>query len=126
MKTKLFTFLIIALSSCTSSRQIVKLQNQVEDLKNTLLYERERNAVLSSFRFNIDTVPCRKGMREVKPYLGTFDSLCIMYNNLVDKRNNLKIPSLALEKDFNNHFAKSDSIISRLRTEYKSIKKSPK
>ncbi|MDZ7896471.1 MAG: hypothetical protein U5N85_00365 [Arcicella sp.] len=104
----------------------MKLQNQVEELENTLLHERERNAVLSSFRFNIDTVPCKRGMREVKNYSGSFDSLCIMYNNLVDKHNNLKIPSLALEKDFNIHFAKSDSIILKLRTEYKSIKKSPK
>jgi hypothetical protein len=102
------------------------LQNYIKDLESNLLYEREKNVVLASFRFSIDAVPCRKGRREVKPFSGTYDSLCIMYNNLVDKRNNLKIPSLALEKDFNIHFAKSDSIILKLRAEYNSIKKSSK
>jgi hypothetical protein len=127
MKTRLFTFLIIILSSCSSSRQVLELQNKVEELENTLSDEKQKNRVLSSFRFFIDNgPPCRKGMREVKPYSGTYDSLCTMYNNLLDKRNNLKVPALAFEKDFDIHFAKSDSIISRLRTEYKSIKKSPK
>jgi hypothetical protein len=128
MKIKLFviSFILVTLWNCTSSRQVVKLQNHVEDLENTLLHERQRNLVLSNFRFFIDAVPCKKGMREVKPYSGTYDSLCTMYNNLLDKRNNLKVPALALEKDFNTHFAKSDSIISRLRIEYKGIKKSSK
>ncbi len=127
MKTKLFTFLIILLSSCTNSRQIVKLQNQVEELENTLSDEKQKNRVLSSLRFFIDNdPPCIKGKREVKPYSGTYDSLCTMHNSLLDNYKKLLIPSLSLEKDFKIHFAKSDSIISRLRTEYNSIKKSSK
>ena len=128
MKMKLFTFLsfIIILSSCSSSKQVMELNNSVKELEEILLYEREKNSFLASFRFSYDGNWCGRGMREVKPYSGTYDSLCIMYNNLIDKQNSLKEPSLVLEKDFNIHFAKSDSIILRLRKEYKSIKKSSK
>jgi hypothetical protein len=128
MKIKLFivSFILATLWGCTSSRQVVKLRNHVEDLENTLSDEIQKNRVLSSLRFFI-TPDCIKQPVPVMKSVKTIvidDSLCIKYNSLLDKYNQLLMPSLTLENDFNTHFAKSDSIISMLRTEYKSIKKS--
>jgi hypothetical protein len=127
MKFRILTFslaifFLVILSRCTSPKQVIELERKIENLEEDLLYERQTNARLASCRFFIDAIPCRRGAREVKPYSGTYDSLCLQYNDMLNRYYQLKTPYIALDKDFLAHSIKSDSIIKKLKTEYRSMK----
>jgi hypothetical protein len=117
MRAKLIIpFFIIILSSCSSSRQVAELQNQIEELERSLIdeYHQNSNFIIPYFALRtdgIDEIGCKsldfwiKKEESYKKYdrTITFDSLKTKYNRLVDDYNKL----LLIDN------AKADSIISR-------------
>jgi hypothetical protein len=95
MKIKLIiiTFIFATLSSCTSSKQVVELQNKVRQLEKELSKQKHENLELSSFRTSLD--------EQLKKYPSAYvkvcqtdeivlDSVVLKYNRLFQNYNQLQ------------------------------------
>ena len=128
---KQFTIIIAALavsmSSCTDTKKISELQDQVRRLESQVLKERQENAELSSFRFSLesqfkkrsdDYVKCQEDSKE------TFESLSIKYNHLLDDYNKLQASYKSLNETYEASKENSARVIAELEERMKQIRSS--
>jgi hypothetical protein len=117
MKGKIiFILLIINTLSCSTSKKILHLQNQVTNLKTELWLVQQKTEELSSFRFWLKS-PQGNKFPIIDPTKGlTYDSLCTKYNNLLDKYIQLHTPYFALEKNFNIDYVNTEATILKLKS----------
>lgn len=128
---KQFTIIIAALavsmSSCTDTKKITGLQDQVRRLESQVLKERQENAELSSFRFSLesqfkkkseDYVKCQEDSKEV------FESLSIKYNRLLDDYNKLQASYKSLNETYEASKENSAKVIAELEEIMRQIRSS--
>ena len=128
---KQFTIIIAALavsmSSCTDTKKITELQDQVRRLESQVLKERQENAELSSFRFSLesqfkkkseDYVKCQEDSKE------TFESLSIKYNRLLDDYNKLQASYKSLNETYEASKENSARVIAELEERMRQIRAS--
>jgi chromosome segregation ATPase len=128
---KQFTIIIAALavsmSSCTDTKKITELQDQVRRLESQVLKERQENAELSSFRFSLesqfkkkseDYVKCQEDSKE------TFESLSIKYNRLLDDYNKLQASYKSLNETYEASKENSARVIAELEERMRQIRSS--
>jgi DNA anti-recombination protein RmuC len=128
---KQFTIIIVALavsmSSCTDTKKITELQDQVRRLESQVLKERQENAELSSFRFSLesqfkkkseDYVKCQEDSKE------TFESLSIKYNRLLDDYNKLQASYKSLNETYEASKENSARVIAELEERMRQIRAS--
>jgi DNA anti-recombination protein RmuC len=128
---KQFTIIIAALavsmSSCTDTKKITELQDQVRRLESQVLKERQENAELSSFRFSLesqfkkkseDYVKCQEDSKE------TFETLSIKYNRLLDDYNKLQASYKSLNETYEASKENSARVIAELEERMRQIRAS--
>jgi outer membrane murein-binding lipoprotein Lpp len=128
---KQFTIIIAALavsmSSCTDTKKITELQDQVRRLESQVLKERQENAELSSFRFSLesqfkkkseDYVKCQEDSKE------TFETLSIKYNRLLDDYNKLQASYKSLNETYEASKENSARVIAELEERMRQIRSS--
>jgi DNA anti-recombination protein RmuC len=128
---KQFTIIIVALavsmSSCTDTKKITELQDQVRRLESQVLKERQENAELSSFRFSLesqfkkkseDYVKCQEDSKE------TFETLSIKYNRLLDDYNKLQASYKSLNETYEASKENSARVIAELEERMRQIRAS--
>jgi outer membrane murein-binding lipoprotein Lpp len=128
---KQFTIIIVALavsmSSCTDTKKITELQDQVRRLESQVLKERQENAELSSFRFSLesqfkkkseDYVKCQEDSKE------TFETLSIKYNRLLDDYNKLQASYKSLNETYEASKENSARVIAELEERMRQIRSS--
>lgn len=126
---KPFTIIVVALvvsmSSCTDTKKISELQDQVRRLESQVLKERQENAELSSFRFSLesqfkkrsdDYVKCQEDSKE------TFESLSIKYNHLLDDYNKLQASYKSLNETYETSKENSARVIAELEERMRQIR----
>lgn len=115
----------ISLSSCTDTKKITELQDQVRRLESQVLKERQENAELSSFRFSLesqfkkkseDYVKCQEDSKE------TFESLSIKYNRLLDDYNKLQASYKSLNETYEASKENSARVIAELEERMRQIR----
>ncbi len=113
---------IVALTQCTESKQLVAMRQQINQLENTLKKEREENVELSSFRFSLesqfkkkadDYVKCQEDGKE------TLESLTERYNRLLTDYNQLTASVETLEKANAESAERAKARINQLEKSYK-------
>ena len=123
--TVIITSLVVFLSSCTDTKKITELQDQVRRLESQVLKERQENAELSSFRFSLesqfkkkseDYVKCQEESKE------TFESLSIKYNRLLDDYNKLQASYKSLNETYEASKENSTRVIAELEERMKQIR----
>jgi outer membrane murein-binding lipoprotein Lpp len=128
---KQFTIIVAALavsmSSCTDTKKITELQDQVRRLESQVLKERQENAELSSFRFSLesqfkkkseDYVKCQEDSKE------TFETLSIKYNRLLDDYNKLQASYKSLNETYEASKENSARVIAELEERMRQIRAS--
>ncbi|MDZ7900294.1 MAG: hypothetical protein U5N85_20000 [Arcicella sp.] len=126
---KQFTIIVVALavsmSSCTDTKKITELQDQVRRLESQVLKERQENAELSSFRFSLesqfkkkseDYVKCQEDSKE------TFETLSIKYNRLLDDYNKLQASYKSLNETYEASKENSARVIAELEERMRQIR----
>jgi DNA anti-recombination protein RmuC len=126
---KQFTIIVAALavsmSSCTDTKKITELQDQVRRLESQVLKERQENAELSSFRFSLesqfkkkseDYVKCQEDSKE------TFETLSIKYNRLLDDYNKLQASYKSLNETYEASKENSARVIAELEERMRQIR----
>ena len=126
---KQFTIIVAALavsmSSCTDTKKIAEVQDQVRRLESQVLKERQENAELSSFRFSLesqfkkkseDYVKCQEDSKE------TFESLSIKYNRLLDDYNKLQASYKSLNETYEASKENSARVIAELEERMRQIR----
>jgi outer membrane murein-binding lipoprotein Lpp len=126
---KQFTIIALALgvsmSSCTDTKKITELQDQVRRLESQVLKERQENAELSSFRFSLesqfkkkseDYVKCQEDSKE------TFETLSIKYNRLLDDYNKLQASYKSLNETYEASKENSARVIAELEERMRQIR----
>ena len=123
--TVIITSLVVFLSSCTDTKKITELQDQVRRLESQVLKERQENAELSSFRFSLesqfkkkseDYVKCQEESKE------TFESLSSKYNRLLDDYNKLQASYKSLNETYEASKENSTRVIAELEERMKQIR----
>ena len=119
MKLKSFTFIVIltALWGCTSSRHIIELQNQVQDLEKELSKQKHENLELNSFMASLreqlkrpyedyvkvcqtnDTATAERLVTKYNELLQNYNRLQFYYNTLKEKS---EVDKRDLEKKLRN------------------------
>ena len=119
--------LAVLMSSCTDTKKITELQDQVRRLESQVLKERQENAELSSFRFSLesqfkkksdDYVKCQEDSKE------TFESLSIKYNRLLDDYNKLQASYKSLNETYEASKENSARVIAELEERMRLIRSS--
>ena len=119
--------LAVIMSSCTDTKKITELQDQVRRLESQVLKERQENAELSSFRFSLesqfkkksdDYVKCQEDSKE------TFESLSIKYNRLLDDYNKLQASYKSLNETYEASKENSARVIAELEERMRLIRSS--
>jgi outer membrane murein-binding lipoprotein Lpp len=123
--TIIIAALAISLTSCTDTKKITELQDQVRRLESQVLKERQENAELSSFRFSLesqfkkkseDYVKCQEDSKE------TFESLSIKYNRLLDDYNKLQASYKSLNETYEASKENSARVIAELEERMRQIR----
>ena len=123
--TIIITALAVSMSSCTDTKKITELQDQVRRLETQVLKERQENAELSSFRFSLesqfkkksdDYVKCQEDSKE------TFESLSIKYNRLLDDYNKLQASYKSLNETYEASKENSARVIAELEERMRQIR----
>ena len=117
--------LVVSMSSCTDTKKITEIQDQVRRLESQVLKERQENAELSSFRFSLesqfkkkseDYVKCQEDSKE------TFESLSIKYNRLLDDYNKLQASYKSLNETYEASKENSARVIAELEERMRQIR----
>ncbi len=125
--TIIITALAVSMSSCTDTKKITELQDQVRRLESQVLKERQENAELSSFRFSLesqfkkkseDYVKCQEDSKE------TFETLSIKYNRLLDDYNKLQASYKSLNETYEASKENSARVIAELEERMRQIRSS--
>lgn len=125
--TIIIAALAVSMSSCTDTKKITELQDQVRRLESQVLKERQENAELSSFRFSLesqfkkkseDYVKCQEDSKE------TFESLSIKYNRLLDDYNKLQASYKSLNETYEASKENSARVIAELEERMRQIRSS--
>lgn len=125
--TIIIAVLAVLMSSCTDTKKITELQDQVRRLESQVLKERQENAELSSFRFSLesqfkkksdDYVKCQEDSKE------TFESLSIKYNRLLDDYNKLQASYKSLNETYEASKENSARVIAELEERMRQIRSS--
>lgn len=125
--TIIIASLAVLMSSCTDTKKITELQDQVRRLESQVLKERQENAELSSFRFSLesqfkkkseDYVKCQEDSKE------TFESLSIKYNRLLDDYNKLQASYKSLNETYEASKENSAKVIAELEERMRQIRSS--
>lgn len=115
----------VSMSSCTDTKKITEIQDQVRRLESQVLKERQENAELSSFRFSLesqfkkkseDYVKCQEDSKE------TFESLSIKYNRLLDDYNKLQASYKSLNETYEASKENSARVIAELEERMRQIR----
>jgi outer membrane murein-binding lipoprotein Lpp len=123
--TIIIAALAVSMSSCTDTKKITELQDQVRRLESQVLKERQENAELSSFRFSLesqfkkkseDYVKCQEDSKE------TFESLSIKYNRLLDDYNKLQASYKSLNETYEASKENSARVIAELEERMRQIR----
>lgn len=125
--TIIITTLSVSMSSCTDTKKITGLQEQVRRLESQISKDRQENAELSSFRFSLesqfkkkseDYVKCQEDSKE------TFESLSIKYNRLLDDYNKLQALYKSLNETYETSKENSARTIAELEERMRLIRSS--
>ena len=123
--TIIVAVLAVSMSSCTDTKKITEIQDQVRRLESQVLKERQENAELSSFRFSLesqfkkkseDYVKCQEDSKE------TFESLSIKYNRLLDDYNKLQASYKSLNETYEASKENSARVIAELEERMRQIR----
>jgi len=115
----------ITLSSCTDTKKVTEIQDQIRRLESQVLKERQENAELSSFRFSLesqfkkkseDYVKCQEDSKE------TFESLSIKYNQLLDDYNKLQSSYKLLNETYEVSKENSTRVIAELEERMRQLR----
>jgi len=115
----------MTLSSCTDTKKVTEIQDQIRRLESQVLKERQENAELSSFRFSLesqfkkkseDYVKCQEDSKE------TFESLSIKYNQLLDDYNKLQSSYKLLNETYEVSKENSTRVIAELEERMRQLR----
>ncbi len=131
MKIKLiiFLFILTTLWSCSSSKQVVELQNKVRELEKELSKQKDENIELSSFRISLD--------EQLKKYPSAYvrvcqtdeiilDSVVLKYNRLFQNYNQLQSSYKSLKENSEIDKMNLEKTISTMKSEYEKSNKNKK
>lgn len=113
------------LLSCTDTKKVTEIQDQVRRLESQVLKERQENAELSSFRFSLESQFKKKSEDYVKcqeDRLETFESLSIKYNRLLDDYNKLQASYKSLNETYEASKENSTRVIAELEERMRQIR----
>ena len=122
MKLKLFifSFIIMTLWGCTSSKQIIELQNKIGNLEKEIVKLQYDNKELGSFRTSLD--------EQLKKYPSAYvkvcqtdeivlDSIVLKYNRLLQNYNQLQSSYKSLKENSEIDKMNLDKAISTLKSQ---------
>ena len=113
------------LSSCTDTKKVTELQDQVRRLESQVLKERQENAELSGFRFSLENQLKKKSEDYIKcqeKSSDTFESLSIKYNRLLDEYNKLQSMYKSLNETYEINKQSSTRVIAELEEKMRQVR----
>ena len=113
------------LSSCTDTKKVTELQDQVRRLESQVLKERQENAELSGFRFSLENQLKKKSEDYIKcqeKSSDTFESLSIKYNRLLDEYNKLQSMYKSLNETYEINKQSSTRVIAELEERMRQVR----